>query len=338
MNIWRRFYTEHRRSVLVVLACALFLAVAALCSLGIGAVPLSARGVWAGLLAGDASTAGRILYHVRLPRLFAAALAGAGLSASGLIIQTVLTNPLAGPGILGVNAGAGFFVVLCAVFMPYTAWTSPFAAFFGALCTVLLVYGIARKAGATRMTLILSGVAVASLMTAGMNAVIKLFPDVLPGVYDFQVGGFAGLSASLLLPAGLCIAAGLLLAFVFGAELDILGLGESTALSLGLNVTAFRFIFLVLAAVLAGAAVSFAGLLGFVGLIIPHVARLLTAGGSRLLLLVSALFGAGFLIVCDTVARSAFAPFELPVGILISFLGAPFFLWLLLRGRGRRHD
>jgi iron complex transport system permease protein len=124
---------------------------------------------------------------------------------------------------------------------------------------------------------------------------------------------------------------------LLGGELEILGLGESTALSLGLNTRFYRFIFLILAAAMAGAAVSFSGLLGFVGLIIPHIARMIVKGNRRMILLMSALIGASFLILCDMVARTAFAPFELPVGILISFMGVPFFLWILFRERRARN-
>jgi iron complex transport system permease protein len=147
-----------------------------------------------------------------------------------------------------------------------------------------------------------------------------------------------GVTPQILFPAGAIILLGMIAIFLLAGELEILGLGESTALSLGLNVKLVRFVFLLLAAALAGAAVSFSGLLGFVGLIVPHITRMIVKGSLRLVLILSALIGASFLLVCDTIARSAFAPFELPVGILISFLGVPFFLWILFRERRKRHD
>ncbi|GHU53643.1 corrinoid ABC transporter permease [Clostridia bacterium] len=312
--------------------CVLTLLAAFLLSLGLGAVHLSPPDVLRGIFEGDATTRGRIILHVRLPRSFAALLCGGGLAVSGLIIQTVLANPLASPGILGVNGGAGLAAALCGVILP--PLFLPLAAFIGAFATVLLVYAIAKKAGASKMTLILSGVAISSLMTAGINTVVTLFPDALIGTHYFQTGGFAGVSSRVLYPAGAFILVGGLAAYTLSAELDILGLGESTALSLGLNAGVYRFVFLTLAAALAGASVSVAGLLGFVGLIVPHIAKMLTRG-SRSLISVSALMGGSFLLLCDTAARTVFAPFEIPVGILVSFLGVPFFLWILFRERRR---
>ncbi|GHU37982.1 hypothetical protein FACS1894105_11100 [Clostridia bacterium] len=254
-----------------------------------------------------------------------------------MVIQTVLNNPLASPGIIGVNAGAGFMTAMCGVLFPRAVTFIPLAAFIGALTAVLFVYGIAKKAGASKMTLILSGVAVGSLMTAGINTVTTLIPDALSGMHAFQTGGFAGVTTRILIPAGAFIIIATAAVIAFGGELEVLGLGESVALSLGLNVRFYRFLFLILAAALAGAAVSFAGLLGFVGLIVPHIARMIVKGSKRLTLAVSALIGASFLILCDTASRTLFAPFELPVGILISFLGVPFFLWILFRRVKERH-
>ena len=327
-----------KRSTLAIFACAVSLLLAALLGLSQGAVSLSLSELFYGLKE-IGSPAGRILLHVRVPRLLAAALAGAGLSVSGVLIQTVLQNPLASPGIIGVNAGAGLSVALCMALLPGVVLVLPFAAFLGALASVLLVYGIARRAGASRITLVLSGVALSSLMTAGINTLVTLFPDIMTGLRDFQNGGFEGVSTGILRPAGLVILFGLLVSLLFAGELDVLGLGEITASSLGLPVRFYRLLFLALAAALAGAAVSFAGLLGFVGLIVPHMARFLLKGsGKRSFLLLSALLGAAFLILCDTAARTAFAPFELPVGILVAYLGVPFFLWLLFRERRKRHD
>jgi iron complex transport system permease protein len=322
---------SRRRSVGVIAVCIVFLLIAAVIALTFGAVRLS--------LPLD-EVAVRILRYVRLPRLFAAVLAGAGLAVSGVIIQTVLANPLASPGIIGVNAGAGLFAVIAMVYLPGVIWAIPALSFIGALLTVMLVYGIARKAGASRMTLILSGVAISSFMTAGINTLANLNPEILRSLRDFQTGGFSGVSARLLFPASIVIGVSLIIVLLFGGELDVLGLGEETAQSLGLNVKLYRFMFLAVAAALAGAAVSFAGLLSFIGLMMPHIARLILRrigiDGKRTLIAVSALLGAAFLTLCDTLARTLFSPHELPVGILVSFLGVPFFLWLLFRrNRGK---
>ena len=161
-----------------------------------------------------------------------------------------------------------------------------------------------------------------------------LFPDVLVGSLSFRVGGVAGLTLERLAFPAVYIGVGLLAALLLSHDMDVLSLGDETARSLGLRVQATRFLLLGTAAALAGAAVSFAGLLGFVGLIVPHAARFLVGGEARRLLPTSILLGAAFLTLCDVAARLLFAPYELPVGIVMSFLGCPFFLYLLIRRKG----
>ena len=184
--------------------------------------------------------------------------------------------------------------------------------------------------------LVLAGVAISGMFGAGIDAVLTVFPDSLIGYSDFRIGGLANLSMGKVAPAAwvilLCLGAALALA----NEMDVLALGADTARSLGLRVRGVRVALLALAAALAGAAVSFAGLLGFVGLVAPHMVRRLVGGESRRLLAGCALGGAALLTVCDVAARTLFAPYELPVGVVLSLAGGPFFLWLLFR-KGRGH-
>lgn len=249
----------------------------------------------------------------------------------------MLGNPLAAPNIIGVNAGAGLCTAVCAALWP--SWTAavPFAAFLGALGGVGLVLFIGSRTGASKMTLVLAGVAVSGMFSAGIDAVLTFFPDALNGYTDFRVGGVANLSMTRVAPAFWVILTAFLLTLSLAGELDVLLLGEETARSLGLPARRLRLILLSLAAALAGAAVSFAGLLGFVGLIAPHmVRRLVGEDSSARLLAAAALGGAALLTVCDVLARTLFAPYELPVGVVLSLLGGPFFLWLLLRQRRGR--
>lgn len=330
---------ESRRSFPLFFLAAGFLLLCVILSLSFGAEKIAPDEIFRSLTAGGDPAVRRILLHVRIPRLIAALLAGTGLSVSGVLLQTVLANPLASPGIIGVNGGAGLAETFYMVFFPSAVSFFSLAAFLGALAAALLVYGIARNMGASRITLILSGVAISSLMSAGINTLVALHPDAISGLQDFQSGGFSGASAAMLIPAGTVILAGLAAALIFSGELDMLELGEEMSASLGLRVRIYRFFFLTLAAALAGAAVSFAGLLGFVGLIVPHIVRLLLPGGKkRNIIALSALTGPAFLSLCDTAARVVFAPFELPTGILISYLGVPFFLWLLFQDRRKRRD
>lgn len=315
----------------------LALVIAALLSLCLGAARLTPADLWQALAAGPQNTAGYIFWYVRLPRTLGCLLAGAALSVSGGVIQTVLHNSLASPSIIGVNAGAGLAVTVCCAAGLLSGWAIAGAAFLGAMAAVLLIVLAAEKAGASRTTVILGGVAVNAFLNALSEAVTVLIPEagVLAG--DFRVGGFSSVSWPRLLPAGSMILLALILLFSLGNVLDVLALGEDTARGLGLSVRPVRTLLLILSAALAGAAVSFGGLLGFVGLIVPHAVRKIAGSESRFLLPLSALLGGTFVTFCDLTARMAFAPYELPVGILLSVLGGPVFLRLLWKRKGGRH-
>lgn len=319
------------------LLAALFCMASALLSLCFGAANLSLQQLWKAVCHGPTNTAGFIFWYSRLPRTAACLLAGCALASSGCILQTVLGNRLASPGIIGVNAGAGLAVTLCCAFGALSGWTVSLAAFGGAMAAALVIVLLARGTGASRTTVILAGVAMNSILGALRDAITILIPDAAVLSGEFRVGGFSSVVATRLLPAGMLICLALTAALTLCSELDLLSLGEETAQSLGLRVKPMRLAFLLLAALLAGSAVSFAGLLGFVGLLVPHFARKIIGSESRLLLPFSALTGAGFVTACDLLARTVFAPHELYVGILMSVIGGPFFLVLLLRKKGGRH-
>lgn len=315
------------------LICAVL---AALLSLALGPVSLSPGEVVAALAGRGEGAALQIVRNFRLPRTLGCLLAGAAFAASGAIIQSVLSNPLAAPNIIGINSGAGLVVAAGCALAPTAAAWIPVMAFVGALGGVLLVLSIARRTGASRLTLVLAGVAVSSVFSAGIDAILTFFPDALNGYSDFRIGGFSNLTMARIRPALWLILAALAAALSLSHEMDVLALGGDTAQSLGLPVKRYRLSLLTIAAALAGAAVSFSGLLGFVGLIVPHIMRRLAGEDSFPLLLSCALGGGALLTFCDTLARLLFAPYELPVGIILSLGGGPFFLWLLLRQRGGR--
>jgi len=310
-----------------------------LCTLGslcLGAARLTLQELISAIGKGPSDTAGFIFWYVRLPRTAGCLLAGAALAVSGAVIQNVLQNRLASPSIIGVNAGAGLAVTVCCAVGALSGWAVAGAAFLGAMVTAVLIVLVARKAGASRTTVILGGVAVNATLNALSEAVTTLVPEAGLMSADFRVGGFASVSFVRLIPAGIGILAALTVVCLLHNELDVLSLGEETAHSLGLSVNTMRGVFLVLAAMLSGCAVSFAGLLGFVGLLVPHGVRKLSGSESRHLLPLCALIGGGFVTMCDLAARLLFMPYELPVGILLSLLGGPFFLGLLLNRRGGR--
>ncbi len=336
MSSLRIFST--RRSDIIFWAglCALTLGAAAL-GLWTGSVKLEPAQVLDALTGRDGtSAAARIVLYSRLPRTCAAMLAGAALAVSGAVIQTVLDNPLASPSVIGVNSGAGFAVALVCAAAPLAQRYTPLVAFGGALAGVLLVAGLSQRTGASRMTVILAGVAISAMFSAGIDTAVTLVPDAISGVTDFRIGGFTGVTMAQLAPAAGLIFVSLGIVFSLSQQMDILALGSDTAQSLGLSVGPVRITLLVLAAALAGAAVSFCGLMGFVGLIVPHTMRRLLGKGSLSLMVSSALGGAFFVTMCDLAARVLFSPFELPVGIILAFAGAPFFLWLLFKQRGGR--
>ena len=317
-------------------AAILFCILSTFLSLMLGAARLSLPELWQALRDGVNSMPGRVFWYVRLPRTLACLLSGAALAAAGAVIQGVLSNHLASPSIIGVNAGAGLAVTICCAAGMISGWMIAVSAFGGALAAVFLVVFAAQKTGASRTTVILGGVAVNSFLTAIAEGITNLIPDAGLLSADFRVGGFSAVAYTRLIPAGILILIALAVVLTLCNELDVLMLGEETARGLGMRAGWFRSIFLILSAMLAGASVSFAGLLGFVGLLIPHAARRLVGGESRFLLPFCIIGGAGFVTSCDLVSRLIFSPYELPVGILMSVLGGPFFIFLLFKRRKER--
>ena len=310
----------------------------AVLSLSLGAVSIAPSQVLQALLGQlEGTPQAQIVLFSRLPRTCGCLLAGAALAMAGVVIQSVLHNPLAAPNIIGVNSGAGLMVAICCAAAPAAVWAVPFTAFAGALLGTLLVFLIAQRTGASRITLVLSGIAISGMFSAGIDAVVTLFPDALNGYSDFRIGGFDNLPMSRILPAVWVILPAMAAVLLLCGEMDILSLGDETARSLGLPVGRIRLLLLALAAALAGGAVSFAGLLGFVGLVVPHMMRRLVGEESLPLLLGSAFGGAALVTLCDIATRLLFAPYVLPVGIVLSLCGGGFFLWLLTRRKGDAH-
>lgn len=319
----------------VLIFLLVLLAAGMLLSLRLGSLKLSLTEILDTLIRQTAGIRYQIICNIRLPRILAGALVGAGLAVSGAILQGVMRNPLAAPGIIGVSSGGGLAGILVMLAFPqYSVLLVP-AAFFGALITALLVYLLAWRQGVNPVRLILAGVAVAAMLGAVSSAILLFNAEKAGGVLDFTIGSLTARSWKHLHLSGWYLLAGLAAACVFSEKLNILALGDETAKGLGLKVERVRFIFIALAALLAAAAVSIAGLLGFVGLIAPHIVRMIIGSDNRFLLPGSALFGAFLVTVCDTVGRIVIEPSELPAGIIMALLGPPFFLWLL---RGCRYE
>lgn len=278
----------------------------------------------------------RILYHIRIPRVLTCMFAGVNLAIAGCILQGVLKNPLADPGIIGVSSGAGLAAMIVMIVFPQHTAIVPIVAFVGAMVATMILFMLAWENGIQPLKLILAGVAVSAFFGGGMTCLMVFFSDKIQGTVNWMAGGFSGASwkhVTMILPYTVI---GLLGATIGCRYLNALQLGDDVAKSLGTRVETARFLLVTLAALLAASAVSVAGMLTFVGLIVPHMMRLVVGSDFNYLLPSSAIFGGILLIVADTVARTAFQPIEVPVGVFMSFIGAPFFLYLLKRGMQKR--
>jgi len=336
------------RSMIIPALLLLFI-VAALVAATIGAagIPFSRLLAVLGMTAGDPALVARdslILWSIRIPRIALAGLVGAMLAAAGTIMQGLFRNPLADPGLVGVSAGgalaAASTIVLGDKLLPAYGIKLPFellpiAAFIGALTTTVILYRIATREGRTSIaTFLLAGLAVGALAMAGVGLLVFMADDrQLRDITFWTLGSLSGATwgktATIAPVLGL-----LVLAVPFIARgLDLLVLGEAEAFHMGVEVEKLKRIAIVLTAAATGAAVSVAGVIGFVGIVVPHLLRLVIGPGHRLLLPASLLFGAVLMLIADTFARTIVSPAELPVGIVTAVVGAPFFLALLLRQR-----
>lgn len=281
-----------------------------------------------------------IIWQIRLPRVLGAAIVGAGLASAGVVFQGLLRNPMADPYLLGTSGGAAFAATI-AFAIPFslgvlTFGLVPLAAFIGALAAVLIVYRLARVGMYTPITtLLLAGFAVSSMLAALMSALMLLSRGTLERVVLWTLGGVSASGWNMLLAVTPLILAGAVAAFLLANDLDAFLLGEEQAAALGVNVERKKFVLLCLGALMTGAAVALSGLVGFVGLIVPHFARIVLGPNHRLLLPASFLCGAIFLALADLIARTALSPQEIPLGVITALVGAPFFIWLLRRAKER---
>ncbi|HYG72343.1 MAG TPA: iron ABC transporter permease [Actinomycetota bacterium] len=276
-----------------------------------------------------------ILANLRLPRVIVGGLVGASLAASGAAYQAVFRNPLADPYLLGAAAGAGLGATIVVAYGPSGALdlTVPLAAFVGAVLGVGLAYGLGRSSlgGRSATSLVLAGVAVASFLTAVQTFLQQQRSETLRQVYTWILGrlGTTGWDdVRLALPSVVLAVATL---WAVRRLLDVVEVGDVEARSLGLHVGRLRAVVVIAASLATAAAVAVAGLIGFVGIIVPHTVRLLAGGSYRAVLPLSVLFGASFLILVDLLARTVVAPGEIPIGVITAFVGAPFFVLVLRR-------
>ncbi|MCX6058898.1 MAG: iron ABC transporter permease [Chloroflexi bacterium] len=316
------------------------LAIAFILSLAIGSVFISPKELWDILRGMGNETFSFIVWQIRLPRTILIALTGAALSGSGAAYQGLFRNPLADPFLIGVASGAGLGAVIAmSVKWPYTFWglmAIPLAAFIAALLTVFIVYFLARVGQTIPTTnLILAGVAFSSFATSLTSFLMLRSTSEVRRALGWLLGGAsqAGWTAILAILPYLIIGLGILL--ISGHALNLLQFGDDQAQQLGLNVTRIKTILLIAASLATAAAVAFSGIIGFIGLIVPHLFRIWFGADYRRLIPLSILGGASALLVSDVIARIILAPQEIPVGIITALVGAPFFLWVLRRSKNQ---
>ena len=284
----------------------------------------------------------RVLEQIRLPRVLLAGIVGASLGISGASLQGLFRNPLADPGLIGVSAGAALgasvVIVLGSSFIPdyiFGPFMLPLSAIMGAALVIYLLYLFTKGFGYQGVTyMLLVGIAVNALASVGIGILTFISSDSeLRGLTFWTMGSFGAANWTLVLPAIIVILITIFLLIPYSRQLDLLQLGEPEAYRLGVDVKSLKFRVIISSAIVVGISVSLSGMIGFVGLVVPHLMRLLGGVNHNYLLPASALFGATIMIVADLLSRILIQPAELPVGLLTSAIGAPFFLWLIFRIR-----
>ncbi|KQQ92350.1 heme ABC transporter permease [Leifsonia sp. Leaf325] len=312
-----------------------------------GQLPIAPGEVWNSLLRGlgvdlpaaAVPTTDAALWSIRFPRIMMAVVIGAALAAAGTLMQAVFANPLAEPGVVGVSSGAALGAAASIVFgwAFLGEWTIAVAAFAAGLVTTLFVYLSSRSGGKTEVvTLVLTGIAVNAFAGAAL-ALLMFLGDAgsREQIVFWQLGSLNGSRWQQFAVVAPLVVAGLVVAFLLARTLDLFSLGERGARHLGVNVEGVRIVVVVVVAVLVCAAVAFAGIIAFVGLVVPHLMRMIIGPAHRGLLAASVLGGAVLLLAADLVARTAVPMADLPIGLLTSLIGGPFFFWLLRRTRRR---
>lgn len=316
--------------VFVVSLC--ILAVLSVLALRIGSVSYTTAEILESIF-DPSSTIHTIIVNLRLPRVLLAAIVGMCLAAAGTLLQAVMQNPLADPGIIGVSSGAS--VAATVVFLVVPSWTSslPVLAFLGAAAACLIIYLMAWKRGVEPTRIILAGTAVNAMLGAVSSFLTLLNADNLQGVLSWMNGSMAAVSWADVRQLGIYGGIGLVLALLCIKPANALQLGDDMAKNLGLRVNGMRILLSGVGAFLAAATVSVVGMIGFVGLVVPHITRLLVGSNHRVMLPTGMVLGACVVLFADTLGRTIAAPMEIQLGIIMAILGGPFFLFLLRRGR-----
>ena len=274
-----------------------------------------------------------VIYDLRFPRIIISMLAGAAIAVSGVLFQAVLKNPLADPGIIGISSGASFAAVLITAFAPQLYFFTPLVAFFGGVVAFFLVYFLSWKGGLSPLRIILTGVAVDAFFTGLSSAFNSMSGGNMSGVASIVEANITQKTWDDVTTMVPYVVAGLFLACLFIRECNLMSLEDKTVRSLGMNVNATRIVISLIAVLLASISTAIAGAVSFLGLIVPHIGRILVGSDHRALIPFSALAGACFFLLADTIGRTIAAPYEISAAVIMSVVGGPFFIILLRRSR-----
>ncbi len=323
--------TFQKRTAIVLLACVCI--ISTLVCVSVGTIFYTIPEVFQGLTVPE-SPPWLIIWNVRLPRILCGGMVGVCLSLAGCILQGVMRNHLASPSTIGVTSGASFAGYLTLVAFPQYYQVLPAAVITGSFATTMLIYTLSYQKGVSPVKMILSGMAVSAVFGAFNDIIRTFFSDHLANTASFMVGSLNGCVWNqffMILPY---MAAGIIICFFLPSKMNILMLGDEMANSLGLRTENFRLLLIAASSLLAGSAVAVAGLIGFVGLIVPHIARLTVGSDYKYLFPASIFLGYSLVVICDTVGRVILPVGNLSVSIVLSFIGAPFFLYLLRKREG----
>ncbi|MGE6601667.1 FecCD family ABC transporter permease [Lysinibacillus fusiformis] len=320
------------RSRMIIITTFVVTILAAVIAIGLGSVHISIPDILSTLIngRGQEGVYTTIIWDIRLPRVLLALIIGASIAISGALLQAVMGNPLADPGLTGVTSGAAAFVLIILLANPELTHLIPIAAFVGGLIAAAIVYALAwRRTGITPITIILSGVAVNALCGGVIGFLSILYSDRLPSAVQWMNGSLAAKGNASLHMIYLYAIIGWILSILAIRKANIIRLGDQVATNLGESVTRIRIMLSILAVFLAAISVAAVGIISFVGLIVPHMARLLVGSDYKYMLPMSMALGAIVLLVADTGGRTLFAPLDIPAGILMAVIGGPYFLYLM---------
>jgi iron complex transport system permease protein len=332
-----------RKVIFVSLVLVGVFVVVAILSISLGTADIGLMKILKGVFAWGTDTVGGwtdtervIILQIRLPRIILAGIVGASLSVAGVVFQALFRNPLADPYVLGISGGSAVGAILAIILgQGLGRFTIPTASFCGALLTIMLVLGIGRSGYRFHAnTLLLAGVVVGSFFSAVIMFLVSITQDErIHSILFWLMGDFSFSKYNEIIIVGPFVLVGVIIIYFYAHPLNLIITGEETAIQLGVEVEKVKRLLLITASLITGVVVSVSGIIGFVGLMVPHMMRMVFGSDHRLLLPASCLFGLSFLVIADTIARTIIAPMELPVGVITAIFGAPFFIYLL-RKRG----